>query len=358
MSRGRAHDEMEFGSDSFLDVVANIVGILIILIVVAGIRAGTSPVTAEHVAAYLRAHAKGTAAPPARAPGAASESAPVVVPVSADVARKAESLRTKLASTRKEVESGVAALEGVAQQESALKRRVEEAAKSLEVASAELARKQQEAIEAKSRLAQLRTGLLQVETDIKQAQQTQPPTKRIEHQLTPLSREIQGKEIHFRLLGNKVAYLPIEELMSRLKTQITEHKARLIREGAQEGQVGPVHGFRMDYIVRVQHLSVIDELRSGSSMTIGVNDWRLVPEPDLDQEGPDEALRDGSDFLRILRMADPDTTITFWVYPDSFPIYRRLQAFAHRENYTVAARPLPHGVPIAGSPHGTRSSGQ
>ena len=47
-------DDIEFGSDSFLDVVANIVGILIILIVVAGIKAGAAPVTAERVAAYLQ----------------------------------------------------------------------------------------------------------------------------------------------------------------------------------------------------------------------------------------------------------------------------------------------------------------
>ena len=34
---------MAFGSDSFLDVVANIVGILIILIVVVGVRVARAP---------------------------------------------------------------------------------------------------------------------------------------------------------------------------------------------------------------------------------------------------------------------------------------------------------------------------
>ncbi len=56
-------DDIEFGSDSFLDVVANIVGILIILIVVAGIKAGAAPVAAARVADYLRKH-------PAPAPAA------------------------------------------------------------------------------------------------------------------------------------------------------------------------------------------------------------------------------------------------------------------------------------------------
>ncbi len=44
MSRRKPREEMEFGSDSFLDVVANVVGILIILMVLAGIRAKTAPV--------------------------------------------------------------------------------------------------------------------------------------------------------------------------------------------------------------------------------------------------------------------------------------------------------------------------
>ena len=44
MSRRRPKGELQFGSDSFLDVVANIVGILIILIVIAGLRVGQMPV--------------------------------------------------------------------------------------------------------------------------------------------------------------------------------------------------------------------------------------------------------------------------------------------------------------------------
>ena len=44
MSRRRPKGELQFGSDSFLDVVANIVGILIILIVIAGLRVSQTPV--------------------------------------------------------------------------------------------------------------------------------------------------------------------------------------------------------------------------------------------------------------------------------------------------------------------------
>src|SRR5579871_1318888 len=43
MSRRREREETPFGSDSFLDVLANIVGILIILIVAAASRMGRVP---------------------------------------------------------------------------------------------------------------------------------------------------------------------------------------------------------------------------------------------------------------------------------------------------------------------------
>ncbi|MEY3459635.1 MAG: Ribonuclease, partial [Planctomycetota bacterium] len=43
MSRRTQRSDLEFGSDSFLDVVCNIVGILIILIVVVGVRVQRQP---------------------------------------------------------------------------------------------------------------------------------------------------------------------------------------------------------------------------------------------------------------------------------------------------------------------------
>ncbi len=43
MSRKNRDNEQSFGSDAFLDVIANIVGILIILIVVAGVKVSRAP---------------------------------------------------------------------------------------------------------------------------------------------------------------------------------------------------------------------------------------------------------------------------------------------------------------------------
>ena len=93
-------------------------------------------------------------------------------------------------------------------------------------------------------------------------------------------------------------------------------------------------------------------------MRIVVSGWKVVPEPGLVSEPVETALRGDSRFLTALRLADSDATLTFWVYPDSFDAYRKLQEAAHAAGLAVAARPLPAGVPIAGSPNGSRSSSQ
>jgi hypothetical protein len=365
MPRGKASDEIEFGSDSFLDVVANIVGILIILIVVAGIKAGSAPISAARISQFLQKQTAPSPPPPPVEASPLSRPAPVpiaaeplVIPPSPALLRKSEALKAELASLATDTQSSSAQINQEASQEKDVDQQIAEVNQKIESESAELGNRQRQLAEAQSRVESLKTGLLQMEVDVKQASQEQPALKTIKHQLTPLSREIQGKEISFRLSGNKVVYLPVEELMERLKPEVAQHRAQLLRDGIHRGEVGPVRGFRMEYVLEVRRLSIIDELRRGSAMTMGLSNWRLEPESDLNAETAEEALKEGSDFLQSLRGADSESTITFWVYPDSFELYRKLQEFAHHENFTVAARPIPYNVPIAGSPHGSRSSGQ
>jgi hypothetical protein len=103
----------------------------------------------------------------------------------------------------------------------------------------------------------------------------------------------------------------------------------------------------------------LEELKLGSGLVrITLSEWQLQPEPDLDTETVEEALQPGSNFIRALRSADADASLTFWVYPDSYELFRKVQKYAHAVRFVVAARPLPFGVQIAGSPQGSRSAGQ
>ena len=90
-------------------------------------------------------------------------------------------------------------------------------------------------------------------------------------------------------------------------------------------------------------------------------DWSALTEAVFQTPGPplSEALRDGSGFLERLSGHDPNrTTVTVWVYPDSFNEFRALKAELFRRGYLAAGRPMPAGHPIGGSPDGSRSAAQ
>ena len=85
----------------------------------------------------------------------------------------------------------------------------------------------------------------------------------------------------------------------------------------------------------------------------------LVPTDDNLGEPLQVALSEDSQFRSTLRQYDPDrTTITVWVYPDSFQYFRSLKAKLLELGYLTAGRPMPEGQPIGGSPDGTRSASQ
>jgi hypothetical protein len=133
----------------------------------------------------------------------------------------------------------------------------------------------------------------------------------------------------------------------------------LAGRGRHEAVVGPVDGFTMHYQIERRALSALDRNRLGyGAYRIGISHWEIFPEPDLKGETPEESLRRGSRFAQAVRNSPEHATLTFWIYPDSFHAYRILQAACQAEGFVVAARPLPDGVNIAGSPDGTRSAGQ
>ena len=133
----------------------------------------------------------------------------------------------------------------------------------------------------------------------------------------------------------------------------------LAGRGRHEAVVGPVDGFTMHFQIERKELSTLDRNRLWyGAYRIGISHWEIFPEPDLKAETAEEALRRGSKFAQTVRMSPDHSTLTFWIYPDSFHAYRVLQAACQAEGFIVAARPLPEGVNIAGSPDGTRSAGQ
>ncbi len=376
MSRRLHESEVSIGSDSFLDIIANIVGILIILIVVAGVRVSKAPLLSPPVE---------TTEAPVVAPVVIpvveelpEPIAPVVVEPSPPIVRREPLVAPKpsyrrspvLVQQARELETELAELHststslGVSAQQLTRQRQLvgeksKAATQAVLEAEASVNEWRRRLLHKDEELNEAHARYLNLQYKLQQAAQAAGPVKRIEHELTPVSRVVDGPELHFQLRDNRVSFVPLEELLDRLRSQIRRQKDWLLKFRRHEGQVGPAQGFIMRYVVERHRMSVIDELRHGSGVVrMGISQWQIAPTDSAVTESLDEALRPGSEFQRALLAADVEATLTFWVYPDSFELYRELQQAAHADGYTVAARPLPFGVPIAGSPQGTRSSGQ
>jgi len=97
--------------------------------------------------------------------------------------------------------------------------------------------------------------------------------------------------------------------------------------------------------------------RAGSYVQL--TKWELIPVSGQLGETLEEAIQNDSTFRSRLSLLSPrDYTLTLWVYNDSFEEFRALRKELYHLGYSIAGRPLPEGVPIGGSPHGTKSAAE
>lgn len=359
MSRRHREAGPSLESDSFLDIVANIVGILIILIVIVGVRVGQS---ASQEAARPEMAAAALPPTPVVAPRPQIVTATALDPPPTPAASPAllasiDSARNDIKLLQAERRSLQEKSQQVGAAHAALTAHAVSIAAEQEGLSRSLAAADAEAVQLDAALDDLRSKL-----DGLGRQISDVPAERVtvlRHRLNPIGREVRGEELHFRIADGRVAYVPIQELIERLKPEIEREKDWIAKYRKHRGRVGPIDGFSMDYVVERERLSVVEQLQQGTQvMRISVSGWKVTAEPDLAAEPVEIAIAGDSKYRTALRLAKPGTTVTFWVYPDSFEAYRRLQEHAYEAGFAVAARPLPAGVPIAGSPNGSRSSSQ
>lgn len=370
MSRRARNDEIELGSDSFLDIIANIVGILIILIVIAGVKVSRQPITPQSPPdTVTQVAVEPVRLVPETEPAPESVEVEPIFPLPPAPSRfveatqdpkkpravfdgsfkKQEASLRRFAERQRMLSAELVRLATVRRQSSAT---VDKKIDSNTMAQAELA-------SLRKRIGDKRSAASLLRRQLAQAEQQQVDVHQIEHKVTPVGRDVSGSEVHFRVARGKVSYVPVDELVAELKGDASRKQSQLMTSASYRGVVGPIKGYRMSYEIVRKHRSIGDELRFGAGLfRVVVNEWEVEPTPSLEEETLQQALRAGSLFDRRLMTLERDANVTFWVYPDAFDEFRALQAQVHREGLTVAGRPLPFGVPIAGSPNGTKSSGQ
>ena len=167
-----------------------------------------------------------------------------------------------------------------------------------------------------------------------------------------MAKTVFGKELHLRL-RRRLAFIPWDELVEQLKQDAPLKTWKLKDTPRITEFLGPVKGFRLKYTL--QQSREMTSVPGGMALQMRVELDRFVLIPIADDLGEplDAALAGPSQFRTILEADDPNrTTITVWVYPDSFNDFRRLKAELFRLGYSTAGRPMPEGLPIGGSPGG------
>jgi hypothetical protein len=360
----RQSGEVQFGSDSFLDVVCNIVGILIILIVIAGVRVSRAPLLTLRTTVTNEPSAVAAAEPALPAdvePDLEPASAPVaaIVDDTIELQQQIANLQQDQQSLVEQLQQGRSRLTAALEDQTVLNERLADVQSAVTRAQGNLTASEQAVASTKAELGTLKQLAAQLAAQVRTAQLEPDKVQRIEHRITPVGRTVTGDELHFRVEHNRVSVVPLEALLGRLKEQIERRKDMFAKARQHEGQVGPIDGYTLRYLVQRDNLSVVDELRYGAGMyRISVAHWQLDIDRSLPAETVEQALRPGSRFSQALLEAKSESALTFWVYPDSFEAYGQLKTVCHDQNFLVAGRPLPDGIPIAGSPNGTRSSGQ
>lgn len=179
---------------------------------------------------------------------------------------------------------------------------------------------------------------------------------------TPVSKPVTTEEYFFECRNGRVTFLDIGTMLEEVSRAMNS-KAQSLRNRWQVTEVtAPVGAFRLRYTVERQRGSLDSMIDGGpgasGNFQYGVSEWVLEPLPGERGESLADAMTEGSQFRQVADSLDSSAVVTFWVYPDSFDLYRKLRDYLYERDVVVAGRPLTPEAAIAASRHGSISRGQ
>ncbi len=185
------------------------------------------------------------------------------------------------------------------------------------------------------------------------------PKAKVLSNKNPVAKPSDGNESHFEVRHNRVAYIDLDRLMTHVKAD-AQLRIRL-SDGARlvDAKVGPVGAFSLQYVLGRSGLTGLGDLVERRGVSYDLRGWEVVPEFEGRGEAYEQTRHAVSEYARAISRLNPSkATVTLWVYPDGFALYRRLREDLQARGFMVAARPLPDGMAIRGSPSGSLSAGQ
>lgn len=347
--RRRPVREVLFSFDAFLDVVANVVGIILRLILVAWVGARSYKVIVPPP-------------PPLPPPLAAPVEPPVPEdPRTADFPRQrlaiAESRQTLVGRERERGEVADVASELDQHIAQLLARRLalqaEQAAQDTTLGDRV---KQGVALNLTLRELQQRSKKL---VDELAAMRKLPSQRKELRYLAPISAPVK-EEVMFECQRGRVTLLDTAALLEIAYTDARSRSEELKTQWQFSDRTRAVGAFRLHYVV-AREKKAGDNLAGGPATggyRYGLHSWRAEPVEFDRGETAEQALTKDSAFRQVIDHIDQQTAVTMWVYPDSFALYRQLRDALHARGLVVAGRPLPESATIGASPDGSVSRGQ
>ena len=335
-------NEITTGQDSFLDIVANLIGIMIILIVVVGAQAKT----AWH----------------GPSPQTENQSAKVDELTEAIRVSKSEadSLQADHQRLERQLHMETQAYESAARQRHEHLVQLEVVRRDIQRQESKLDADRQARLRRLAELDELRAELQRTKSEIAAVSFHQPIRNEIiEHYPTPIAKTVFSDEVHFRLADGRLSLVPMDALVDQMKSEWKVTAEKLGNLKSTVATVGPIDGYRLQYRLAAETIRQPSQYGMLNQDVIQFQGFVIIPTKFVMGEKIDQALQADSEFSGVLNSFTPgSTTVSVWVYPDGYADYNRLNRWLHKRGFQTASWPLSDNALISGGPNGFRSSAQ
>ena len=327
-------DEINVGQDAFLDVFANLVGILIILVVVIGAQATVAWQT----------------------PADQDDHQAEMDQLSELKTRKQDEFKS-LRLENQELKSKLAEEEAINDRLEMIRHQIlvatESRRRALQKRKLAMNELQRASLMAAGEVQELENRIRQVRYEASAVKQNlEPEVKTIPHYPTPIARTVFSDEVHFRIRNGKIVYVPLDELVNLMKQSWQNQRDRIRRATSLSQVVGPIDNFELRYLTET-----IRHPQLGSAVGVQMKRFELLPVRGQLGEDVETALSAQSKFQnRVSRLVPHKTTISLWVYPDSYDDLEKIQEWLRQSGFQTACWPLKHDGLISGGPRGFRTS--
>ncbi|MGF1580550.1 MAG: hypothetical protein ACFCD0_14405 [Gemmataceae bacterium] len=378
--RRRNTNDLAFGLDSFLDIIANVIGIIIRMILVVWVGASAYYTAQYQVVVPERpkptvfsgqfssdrsSPKKTTDERPNNSQGSSQPSAELfALPTLPMIEEPEDTLVVELRREKRKLEAAgrllgehLAALPARKLEE----RQTREKVKSLQIQQARLATVAQTlALRlqnvrnfdhlTKNALTDVLTKRELLKAEIARLEKLPKKTNTQFYQ-APVSREVRdSKEVFFECRGGRVSFIDTESFLAEVETNLfTTLPERLRQRPTVTYSTRAIGAFRMRWTA--------ERYNAGFGDTKVHVQWVIAPIKNERGETLGQALAKNSRFRNVVDFEDPRTAVvTFCVYPDSFGVYRKLRNYLYQRKMEVAGRPLPFGAQIGASSRDGRAA--